>query len=166
MLRLDWNMVWTIVNLIVLYLLMRRFLIGPVTGIMEKRKALMERQLEEAGASERTANELKAQYEQKLQSAKEESAVLLEQARTDAKAEYDRIISDANSQAGRIIESARISAGQEEEKALREVESKIAGLVIAAAAKVVAGESGEAGNQALYDKYIAKAGGENDADGR
>ena len=48
MLRLDWNMVITIVNLIVLCLLLKKFLIGPVTAIMEQRAALIEQQLADA----------------------------------------------------------------------------------------------------------------------
>ena len=39
MLRLDWNLVLTIINLLILYLLMKKFLIGPVTAIMEQRQA-------------------------------------------------------------------------------------------------------------------------------
>ncbi len=34
MMSLGWNLVWTIINLIVLYLLMKKFLIGPVLGII------------------------------------------------------------------------------------------------------------------------------------
>ena len=48
MLKLGWDLVWTIINLIVLYLLMKKFLIGPVMGIMEKRKALIADQLDHA----------------------------------------------------------------------------------------------------------------------
>ena len=35
LLRIDWNVVFTIINLIVLYLALRKFLIKPVTNIME-----------------------------------------------------------------------------------------------------------------------------------
>ena len=37
LLRIDWNVVFTIINLIVLYLGLRKFLIGPVTNVMEQR---------------------------------------------------------------------------------------------------------------------------------
>lgn len=163
MLRLDMNTVWTIVNLIVLYLLMKKFLIGPVTAIMEKRQALIDQELLNAKTTEAEAGKLKQQYEVRMQSTKDESVKMIEQARQDAKAEYDRIVADANSQAARIMDHAHDAAAVEEEKALREVESKIAGLVIAAAAKVVGGESSERNDQALYDKYITKAGGAHDS---
>ena len=42
MLQFNFNFVLEMINLIVLFLLLRHFLIGPVTNIMEKRKALIE----------------------------------------------------------------------------------------------------------------------------
>ena len=41
LLRIDWNVVFTIINLIVLYLALRKFLIKPVTNIMEQRKQMI-----------------------------------------------------------------------------------------------------------------------------
>lgn len=38
MLSLDLNLVWNIINLVVLYLLLSHFLFKPVMGIMDKRK--------------------------------------------------------------------------------------------------------------------------------
>ena len=40
-LQLNLNLVWEMINLIVLFLLLRHFLIRPVTEIMEKRKKLI-----------------------------------------------------------------------------------------------------------------------------
>ena len=66
MLSLGWNLVWTIINLIVLYLLMKKFLIGPVIGIMEKREAQIAGQFEEARTAQEKAETLKGQYEDAL----------------------------------------------------------------------------------------------------
>ena len=48
MLSLDLNLVWTIINLVVLYLLLRHFLFKPVMGIMEKRRQIIEDGLKNA----------------------------------------------------------------------------------------------------------------------
>ena len=66
MLRVDINLVFTIINLLVLYLLMKKFLFGPVVAVMEKRKAMIEEQFANAAAAEKNANELKSQYEDTL----------------------------------------------------------------------------------------------------
>ena len=41
MLSLDFNFVLEMINLVILYLLLRKFLIGPVMNIMEKRRAMI-----------------------------------------------------------------------------------------------------------------------------
>ena len=143
MLRLDWNMVITIVNLIVLCLLLKKFLIGPVTAIMEQRAALIEQQLADAKNDKQAAGDLKASYEEKLKTSDAESI---------------RIVAEADRKAARILEDAKKAAEQEREKTLEEARTQIAGLVMAATAKVLS-ESGEAGQSLqLYDQYLAKAG--------
>ena len=54
LLRIDWNVVFTIINLIVLYLALRKFLIKTVTNIMEQRKKMIEGEkvLGESGTKE------------------------------------------------------------------------------------------------------------------
>lgn len=162
MLRLDLNLVFTIINLIVLYLLMKHFLIGPVKAIMDKRQAMIEGQLKHAGDTEAQANDLKAQFEEKLQVSHEEAAKIVAEAETEAKAEYDRIIREAETKAGIIIENAQKTAAMEQEKLLREAESQIAVLAMAATAKVIGESSNDKINQSLYDQFLAKAGDSND----
>ena len=48
MLRFDMNFLYTMINLIVLAFLLKKFLIKPVTDIMEKRRQLIEDGLKNA----------------------------------------------------------------------------------------------------------------------
>lgn len=91
MLRVDINLVFTIINLLVLYLLMKKFLFGPVVAVMEKRKAMIEEQFANAAAAEKNANELKSQYEDTLKTANADADNIIQEAKTTAKTEYDRI---------------------------------------------------------------------------
>ncbi len=158
MLRLDMNLVWNIVNLIVLYLLLKHFLIGPVMDVMNKRRGMIEQSISEARNKEGQAAELKKQYEEKLAASSDEGSRLIDEAKTQAKAQYDRILKDAGEDAGRLMAEAREQAEADQEKAMREAKAQIAGLVIAAAAKVVNQEVSARANQALYDSFIAEAG--------
>ena len=163
MLRLDFNLVWNIVNVIVLYLLLKHFLIKPVMDIMNKRQALVDQSITNAREAESQASELKSQYEEKLAASAEEGKRLVEEAKAEAKTVQERMIKEAGEQADRIIENAHKTANADQEKAMREAEAQIAGLVLAAAAKVVQGEMNDRKNQALYDQYIAEAGDSHDA---
>ena len=48
MLHVDPNIFWTVVNLLILFILLRIFLFKPVLGMIEKRKAAIEGTLSDA----------------------------------------------------------------------------------------------------------------------
>jgi len=166
MLKLDvWNLVATVINLIILFLLMKKFLIGPVTDIIEKRASLIESQLLNASSAEKTALELKNQYADSIKNARVKTDEMLESARKNASTEYDRILKEADIKTGKIINDAEKTIRIEREKALREMQSEIAGLAIIAATKVVSNNSSNNINQSLYNDFLKKAGDSNDTDG-
>lgn len=155
MLSLNMNLVWNIMNLIVLYLLLKKFLFKPVTSIMEKRRQMIEEGFADAEHIRQEALLMKQQYERALQGAKTQSGQILEEARTEAKQEYNRIVQSADTEAGKILKNARETISQEKEKALGEMKSEIADLAMAAAAKIVE-EQGS--GQAVYDQFLKEAG--------
>ncbi|MBS6646954.1 MAG: F0F1 ATP synthase subunit B [Clostridiaceae bacterium] len=163
MLRLDWNLVLTIINLLILYLLMKKFLIGPVTAIMEQRQADIEQQFANADKAQKEANEFRTKYEDKLKSSREESVKMIEQARLDAKAEYDKILSEAQEAAGKEFEKSRISLKAEQDQMKREAQSELAALVMAATAKVIGEQNEQMIDRSLYNQFLTKAGDSHDA---
>ena len=163
LLRIDWNVVFTIINLIVLYLALRKFLIKPVTNIMEQRKQMIEGDIADARKEKDKAYDLKAQYEE-LTQAHKESSEIIEKARKRAQTEYNNKVSVASAEADRIIKDAHKAVELDREKTVQDLQSEIAGLAVAAAEKVL-GESGtKESNQLMYDQFLAKAGGVNDTD--
>ena len=78
MISIDLNLVWTIINLVVLYLLLKHFLIGPVMNVMDQRKQMIEDGFKNAQAAQDDADRLKQEYEAALSGAKQESVQLIE----------------------------------------------------------------------------------------
>ena len=148
------NLVYTIINLIVLFLLLRHFLINPVSNIMEQRRKLIADGLQNAQDTQDEANRLKAEYEEALSGAKKESAEIVDKARIDARAEYDRIVGEAGAKAGNIIENAKENVRIEREQTMKELQSQIAGLAIASAEKIVGDKE-----QNIYDQFLGEVGG-------
>ena len=148
------GLVWTIINLIVLFLLLRHFLINPVSNIMEQRRKLIADGLQNAQDTQDEANRLKAEYEDALSGAKKESAEIVDKARIDARAEYDRIVGEAGAKAGNIIENAKENVRIEREQTMKELQSQIAGLAIASAEKIVGDKE-----QNSYDQFLGEVGG-------
>ena len=104
MIQINLNLVFTIINLLVLYILMKKFLYGPVIRIMDQRKEMIEQQFEEAKKTEDRANQLQKQYENALKSAKEESYQIVEQAKLEAKTQADRTAEEARVQADQLFD--------------------------------------------------------------
>ena len=72
MLKVDINLVFTIINLLVLFVAMRIFFFKPIKKIIDDRQAEADRQFEEARNKQTQAEELKTQYEASLASAEDE----------------------------------------------------------------------------------------------
>lgn len=161
MISINLNLVWTIINLVVLYLLLKHFLIAPVMNIMEQRRQLIEEGFRNAQTAQDDANRLKQEYETALCGAKQESVQLIEDARKSAKAEYERIINEAGEKADTLLESAKESVRAEREQTMKELKSQIAGLAAASAVKIIAGNADEKGSQDLYDQFLKEAGEDN-----
>ena len=143
MIEINMNLVYTIINVIILYLLLRHFLIKPVTDIMEKRKQLIADGLQSAQDAQDGALKMKQEYEAALNGAKQESVQIVENARKSAKAEYDRILEEAGNKADSMIASAKETIRIEREKTIHELKGEITGLAIASAAKIAGGRDTE-----------------------
>ena len=58
MLKFDLNLLWTVINLIVFFILMKVFLFKPIKKTLDKRKALIDQQFSDAQAD---ADKIKAE---------------------------------------------------------------------------------------------------------
>lgn len=101
MLRLDINIVWTILNLLIIFAIVKIFLIKPIHKILDARQAEIDKQYADAKAAQDSAEELKTKYEASLSGVQAEKEGILNEARGKASNEYDRIVADAQTEAKR-----------------------------------------------------------------
>ena len=81
MLQLDvWNVLFTVINLLILFVLMRIFLYKPVQKIIAARQAEADKQFDEAAAKQSEAEELKTKYEAVLSDAENEKKKVVAEA--------------------------------------------------------------------------------------
>ena len=160
MLRLDMNLLWTILNLLIWYVLIRKFLFKPINAVISKREESIASQYakakelqEEAEAEKRRCTEVQAEVE------KEKAAVFAE-AKENARNEYDRIVTEADVKAAQIVEDSRKEAEQERARIIEKAEQEIRSMIMEAVVKSMQSSQGD---QSLYDQFLAKA-GETDAE--
>ena len=151
-----WNIACTVINILVLYLFMRHFLFGPISRIMEERKAMIEADLDKASQAKKEAEQMKGQYEASIGNAEAEAARLI----ADAKAgeAYDKIIEQARLDSSRQIEDAEKAIALEREKAMSDLQAGVAGLAMTAAAKLLREQSRPEDDRSRYTRFLAEAG--------
>ena len=164
--KIDINLVFTIINLLVLYLLMKKFLFGPIIKVMDVRKAMIDQQFAGAKEQEDQAKALKEQYEGALKSAREESFQIMEQARKEAKAQADKTVEDTQAKVSAMLAKAQEDINTERENAMRQMKDDVASLAMEAAGKIIGKNSGADQDLSLYDQFIEEAGDPDDSDRR
>lgn len=157
MLRLDWNLLFNAINIIILFLLLKHFLFKPVNQIIEKRREESEQQFKEAKDLTDQAQETKRQYEESLRSAEEEKSKIVAQARREAAGEYSRIVEEAHEKADSILDKAKAEAELEKEKVLQKAHAEIKDMVVTATTKIVTRKDNAENDKALYDEFLSKA---------
>ena len=135
MLRLDLNLVFTIVNLLIWYVIIRKFLFKPINDIITKREDAIKARYAKAEQLKQEAQEEKtksAQYQAQIES---EKAKIMAAAQADARVEFDQFVADAHKKAGQIVESSKKEAALQKEKVMNKAEQEIRGLILEAAVK-------------------------------
>ena len=152
------NLLFTVLNLLVLFVLMKKFLYKPVLGVIEKRKELINSQFKQAEEAKAEAKDLKEQYENYLSDAKGQGEKIVKEAKVQAQMESDKILEAADQKAKQMVEDAKKAGAQEREKVMKETETEIAKLAVLAATKIVAQASTEKSDDAIYNEFLKKAG--------
>lgn len=162
MISVDINLLFAIINIIVLFLLLRKFLIKPVRNIMEKRDEMIRSGLENARKSQSDAELMKQEYEEKLKNAGDISAGIISDAKKEAEARSKNILDEANAKADNILSSARENAETAKIKAVSEAKEQIADLAAEMARKLVTTSKNSNFDSGEYDRFIRETGDDND----
>ena len=149
MLSLEpWTIFWTVVNVLVLFVALRHFLIKPVMGVIEQRNEMISQQFDAAQKTQDEANKMKADYEQQLDTAKEQASDIIAAARVRSEKEHSKAIADTEAERVKMLAQAREDIEKEQANAKKELQSQIMDIAMLAAKKIIM----------TGDQYDAKSG--------
>ena len=152
------NFVCVVVNLLVLYVLMKKFVFGRVTRIIDARQALLEEKNASVAKAQEEADRLKKEYQKSLENANETSVQIVKEAKSRARAEYNKIMARAAADAEAMKAGAEKAIATEREKQMDELHVQIMDLAVEAAGRIMAEKSSPETDKALYDAFIKEAG--------
>jgi len=158
MIKFDINFIFGLIDIIVFYLLMKKFLFGRIKKVMDARKELIENQLSEAKDKNAKADETLKEYESKLASYEEDGQQLIFAAQQKADERAAEIIGEAQAQADEMKQKAREDIEAQSEKAKQEVREQIASLALEVAEKVVKNSVDEKTNSDIIDEFLSGEG--------
>lgn len=145
-------------NIIVLYIILKKILFKPVTAFMENRTKSIMDSIADAEKQKAEALALKSSYEEQLRRVREEAEKIVKEAHIRAAIEQNRLIMEAKQEAGNIIAKAREDLEYEHKQMLVSLKGQVSGLALAAASKVIEANMDTESNRALVDKFINEAG--------
>jgi F-type H+-transporting ATPase subunit b len=152
------TILFTLLNVLILFFVLRKILFVPITNFMENRTNSIGNQLEDARQKQEDASKLKSEYEQMLISAQAEGKKTVEDYRVKALSTSDELIQEAKKEASLIRERARIDADREIERAKDEIRKQIATLSLLAASKSIGEQLDENKHHVLIQEFIDKVG--------
>jgi len=152
------TILFTLANTLILFLGLRHFLFKPVNQILEKRQAAVDQTLQDAEDARTRAESAEAEYKQKLDQAKEESAEIMRDASRRAQKRSDEIIAQAKTEAAGIMQQNAEELEREKRRAEHELRGEVSGLAVMVAEKVVGREINPEDHARLIDEFIDSVG--------
>ena len=154
----PWTALFTFCNMIITFLLLKKFLFKPVKKMIDSRQKEIDDMYADAEASKAEAARLQADYEERLGEARAERDRILSDAVSRAQKRESEIIAEAREGAAAIMTKAEADIAQEKKKALNEVKNEISCISISIASEVVGREINEADHSRLVSEFIGKLG--------
>ncbi|HJB79534.1 F0F1 ATP synthase subunit B [uncultured Flavonifractor sp.] len=152
------TILFTIINLLVLFFLLKKFLFGRVNAVLEQRAALVKSEIASAEDNNRQAEALKAQYEGKLTDARHEAAKIVADAQNRAQRVYEGKMAEAEADAKRLRGEAEAQIAEQRDAMLRGARNEVASLALLAAAKVAQRSMDDADDRAFVDTFLSEVG--------
>lgn len=150
--------VLTGINIFILFFALSYLLFNPARDFLEKRRKKIAEELDQAAQDQKSAAEMKAEYEAKLKAVDKEADAILEEARRKAKRREAEIIDEARAEAARIVERAGKEIELERKKALDEMKQEVVSIASLMAGKVVAASIDTKVQDALIDETLKEMG--------
>ena len=155
-----WQMLASLANLVLLFLMVKKFLYKPVMKMLQERQNTIDKDYDAAAEAKEQALSDKIKYEEKLQTAKDEADSVIKNAVGIATEREKEILAQAKTKAEIIVRQAETEAVLERKKAEDAVKKEIVEVSSLLTEKVLEREVTAADHQRFIDSFIESIGEE------
>lgn len=153
-----WTLIFTWVNLLIIFLLMKKFLFKPVRNIIEKREQEINTSIDDANRLKADAEKMKEEYEKNIENAKDEAESIVKTATRNASLREEEILKEAHEKASEILKRADKQIEDNKKNALLEIKNEISGMATSIASKIIEKDINEEDHVKLIDEFINNMG--------
>ncbi|GHV89856.1 hypothetical protein AGMMS50268_03590 [Spirochaetia bacterium] len=148
----------TILNIGILFFILRAILFKPVTKFMADRAKKIEDAIAQAEKDKSQSRQLLQQYEDQLKQAEAEADAIIRSAREHAQQQADRVVAEGKAQAENILANARRQIEAEQQAALVLFKAEAAALVVSAASQLLQRDLNQEDNRRLAGLLLQELG--------
>lgn len=157
-----WTMIFAWVNLLIVFLILRKFLFKPVKKMIDSRQKEVDDLYADARKSREDAAALKADYESRLENAAEKSEEILKTSLRKAQLREEEILREAEAKAARTLARAEEQIEMEKKQAISDIKNEVSDMAVEIASAVLSRDVNGDEHARLIDDFIDKLGENND----
>ena len=152
------DVIGTMVNFLILFLILRHFLFNKVNNMLTARSEDISKDINSARINNEKAEQLRLENEQKLKDASKEGKSIIESFKAKADKVSKQILDDANGEAQNTLEKGKKELQREVEKASSDIRSQVVDLAVMLSSKTLGQTIDEAQHRKLIAEFISKVG--------
>ncbi|MFZ5943922.1 MAG: F0F1 ATP synthase subunit B [Bacillota bacterium] len=152
------DMVWAIINFLILVAILNKFLYKPVTNMLDERKKEVVGNLDKAEAAKAEAEKLKDDYANQIKNAKNEAQEIITKAAKLGEETKNEIVTQAKQEAEKISVKAQEEIKLEKNKALSELRDEVASLAVMAAEKIISKTIDSKDHEKMVKDFVKEVG--------
>jgi F-type H+-transporting ATPase subunit b len=149
-------MVWTLIAFGVLLWLLNKFAFPRIAENLDKRQKAIEDSIDTAEKTKREAEELLAEYRQRLTEAREQAEEIVARARKAGEVHERESLEDAKKQREELMAQTRRDIEAETRRAIQEIRSEVADLTVLATEKVTRKSLSESDQRRLVEEALSE----------
>ena len=153
-----WTALFVLLNTLIIFFVAKKYLVVPVHKMITERQKEIDDMYDHADKAKADAQEMKAEYQQKLADAQATSERLVKEAVARGQSREEEIVRQANEEASAILAKAAADVQLEKKKAVNDAKDEISEMAMAIAEKVVGRELNIKDQTALVDHFIDELG--------
>ncbi|MDR0890141.1 MAG: F0F1 ATP synthase subunit B [Oscillospiraceae bacterium] len=157
-----WTCLFTLCNLIILTVVMKKLLFKPVKKMIDSRQQEIDDMYASANESKESARQLRAEYEGKLAQTEAESEKILRESYRKAQLREEEILRQAQDKAAQTLKRADEQTQMAKKRAMNEIKDEVSVMAVDIAAAVLARDIQAGEHTQMIDSFIKHLGEQDD----